>query len=477
MAEKKGGAYENPQLLYGADNVSLMMATMRRYRENNARNFDQLRLAMKARADKVRENRAFMEKGMSGYNKAYLDAKGALSQFQAGVKDKKESLNIGVQINNILLAKGKELNKRLTDIGANGSQQAVSFATNEIIAEINALKTQLTNVYNAHAEWEAAKALPPGEKEAILSNSNPDLQLLFAKMEDGQENIIIQQDPTTKNWVLIPLDTEKDRKSMGEELDERMKSLENKRRSGGTAEDTQYNTALDREIKELEEEKDKIYDAATDTYKPEESYEKYRDGKEHYNYDPTIGVIEMANIQPIHGGSGNQYFAHAEEVEQEDFLERHNKLLQENPNLFGTYKFNQDGTLDFNDKAPTGASQGGQTYSSAQVADYYLNRGGVALLDSYLNEDNLDGQLESLIGSDVGEYYLDNAAKGGKGFVDFEDMTPEDKKDEIRYLMLNKILETNPKLYDKSDPNKLGVEANEDFTTATRANDNVEFNF
>lgn len=89
MAEKKGGAYENPQLLYGADNVSLMMATMRRYRENNARNFEQLRLAMKARADKVRENRAFMEKGMSGYNKAYLEAKGALSQFQAGVKDKK----------------------------------------------------------------------------------------------------------------------------------------------------------------------------------------------------------------------------------------------------------------------------------------------------------------------------------------------------------------------------------------------------
>ena len=147
---QKGGAYENPGLLYGPDNVAIMAQTMSRYRQSMAQSRESLEYILRQRSQKIRDGRKWKSSNMSGYEDAYAEAKTALSKFQAKSKDRGENLAMTNQINNALKVVGENLNARLTEIGQNGSQAEISRATQEAISEVNALKSQLTSFNEAY---------------------------------------------------------------------------------------------------------------------------------------------------------------------------------------------------------------------------------------------------------------------------------------------------------------------------------------
>ena len=305
------------------------------------------------------------------------------------------------------------------------------------------------------------------------------MQLLFQRLDDGQDNIILQQDPTNKNWLFIPLETEEDRKASLDPLQKRKEALEKKLSADASNNPTDKDKAIQREINEI--------DVKIGDLRPVDEYGDYRgkegevtkdyetkDSQGRYVYDQTIGIVDLAALEKSPGKNGAYFQKSTGNEEQAAFIEGHKTLLTENPDLFGGYRFDKDDNLEFVPDmevpvdAPTSGKQTGITHNKAQIADFYLNKAqGQALLDSYINTENLDGQLESLIGGDSGEYYLENNLLGqdlaDDAFVDIASMTDEQKKDEIRRFMLQQILGTTRKLYAKGDATKLGKEANEDF--------------
>jgi len=409
---QKGGAYENPQLLFGPDNVALMAQTMSRYRESMANSREMLEYALKKRSDKIRQGRKFKSDNMSGYESAYTEAKGALAKFQANSRDKGENLAMTNQINNALRVVGENLNNRLTEIGQNGSQADISRATSDAISEVNALKNQLTTFNEAYTEWKEYKDLAPGEPNSLLATSNPQLQLLFQRLDDGQDNIILQQDPTNKNWLFIPLEMEEDRENKEAPLNKRWDDLANQLSDDWQNNPTERDKIILREQTEINE---KILDLRAvdkyDTYRSKEgdvtSSYNTEDPKGGYVYDQTIGIVDLAALEKTPGKTGSYFQKSTGNEEQAAFIEGHNTLLTENPGLFGGYRFDKDDNLEYVPDmevpvdAPVSGKQTGITHNKAQIADFYLNKAqGQALLDSYIDTENLDGQLESLIGGD-----------------------------------------------------------------------------
>ena len=74
-----------------------------------------------------------------------------------------------------------------------------------------------------------------------------------------------------------------------------------------------------------------------------------------------------------------------------------------------------------------------------QIVDYYMNREGASMINAYINEDNLEGQLEGLLGGDADMYYDNNMV--GNQYVDFGNMTPAMMKSEISRIMVQNIVD------------------------------------
>ncbi len=137
--------------------------------------------------------------------------------------------------------------------------------------------------------------------------------------------------------------------------------------------------------------------------------------------------------------------------------------MQKNPNLFASkVQQRKDGetTLVESSLAPSSSDTSKEKmYDKGQIADYYLNRDGKILLDTYINENNLEGQLEGLIGGYADDYYMENPLQTGE-FKDFNGMSAEEMKSEIKYFMLQNLFDSMPDFYDTSTPGGLGNELN-----------------
>ena len=464
-----GNAYENPGQLYGPENVALMAQTMSRYRQQMAQSQEMLSAALQRRRKQVKENRNYMDRVASPFSEAYAEAKTALSSFTSKVEDSKEGLGMQNQIQNALKVVGDKLNTTLNEIGPNGSALELQTATADAVSQVQALKQQLESLTLAHQEWSGSKNLAPGDPNAILASSDPQLQLLFQRMDNGRDDIILQQDPANPmNWLFVPLTTDEDIKKESERNAPVLEELEKKKAEA--IKDGKDVTAIDERIKRLT---DKNARTAGD-YSEYYDDEGQRTDKE-YKYDQTIDIVELGKIYKQGIETGGNYFKHVDETPKNEFIEQHEQILTDNPNAFASKtQERKDGktTLKDSSLAPSGSDASNvRMYDKGQIADYYLNKGGKLLLDTYLNEDNLEGQLEGLIGGYADDYYMENSLQTGE-FKDFNNMSANEMKNEIKYFMLQNLFDTMPDFYDTSTEGGLGKQLNtggiEAFNTANQ---------
>jgi hypothetical protein len=472
----QGGAYENPMQLYSTDNVTVMAQTMARYRQSMAQSQEVLMDALKARTARVKSNREFMDRAMTPYGKAMAEAKTALSNFDQKMKGNKESLNMANQINNALNQEAKVLQKKLDEIGPNGSMAEIQAMTSEAIAIASNLKSNLTSMTEAYQEWKAAQSLPPGEKDAILANSNPQLQLLFSKMDNGEEDIILQKDPATNDWVFIPLENESDinlKKSQYQEKGTltKLEAQETKLNTDiGNATDQTKKAALQKRLDTVKGKIDKVK-----SYETKEAVDYDEASKEGYKYDQTIGIVSLGDIEKQSGGTGGNYFRHVEDADNNALYDQHDQLKKD-----GAFQMFQRSGDDFiNAQAPAASAEevdinGRLIANKAQIADYYENKAGSQLIDSYIIEDNLSGQLEGLLGGYADDYYDNNTVNGE--YVDFDNMSPMQMKGEVRRLIIQGIVDREGVAYNtETDSQTLGKTAQTSMGITPNTNSQITF--
>ena len=206
------GAYANPEILYNAQNAQLAANTVQSFRQslgNSLDRFVQLKQQQHQELEAKKKKRAQQIGAASAsFNDQYLKAKAASDKFTGSIAGSgdKEVLNMSSQIQNALYSVGEKLNADIESLGPDASQFKIDQLTADAIAEVTRLKTDMENLYGAYQEYEAAKDLDPGDPKAILGNSNPEMQLLFEKLDDKQDNVILSQDPSNGHWILIPVE-------------------------------------------------------------------------------------------------------------------------------------------------------------------------------------------------------------------------------------------------------------------------------
>ena len=209
------GAYANPEVLYNAQNTQLAMNTINQYRQNMASSLDAFVKHKQAQQERIvkrnEKRRAQMDSASKSFYDKYIDAKSAADKFTSSIgQDNKEALNMANQIQRALYQVGEELNRKITEAGPDVSQMQIDQYTADAIANVTSLKTDLTNMYAAYEEYKEAKDLDPSDPRALLPNSNPQMQDLFAKLDDGEDNVILQKDASNGHWILIPVAADQD---------------------------------------------------------------------------------------------------------------------------------------------------------------------------------------------------------------------------------------------------------------------------
>ncbi len=205
------GAYANPAVLYNAQNSQIAANTVASYRQNlasNLQNFVKIKQGQQQElAARKKKRQQQMGSASASFNDQYIKAKNSADKFTSSIKGtgKKESLNMANQIQNTLYSVGEKLSKDIELLGPDASQFKIDQLTADAITEVTRLKNDMDNLFAAYQEYEIAKDLDPGDPKAILGNSNPQMQLLFDKLDDQEDNVILQQDPSNGNWVLIPV--------------------------------------------------------------------------------------------------------------------------------------------------------------------------------------------------------------------------------------------------------------------------------
>jgi len=452
----QGGAYENPQQLFSTDNVTVMMQTMARYRQDMAMNQEKLIEAIRSRKKRVKANREFTEKAMTPYGEAMSEAKTALQAFDQKLKGDKESLNMKNQIDNALDQEAKRLKEQISK--PNLSMPEIQALTSESIAIANNLKTDFTNLMAAYEEWKSAQGIPPGEDGHIPAGSNPQLQLLFQKMDSREDDIILQQDPTTKEWVFIPLENESDISKKKKEYAEKgTKDELIKQKEKLTADlaaldtnDSNYNEkskAINDRIATVEGKINRV--TSYDNKKPEDYDEQKKkisdetEANKGYAFDKDIGIVILGDIAKIYNknNTGN-FFKHTEVGTESNLYKQHDQLKKDG--AFQMYQRSGEGFTKANlamaDKGDGEDDLGNKLMADkSQIVDYYMNKAGKSMINAYINEDNLEGQLEGLLGGDADVYYDNNMV--GNQYVDFGNMTPAMMKSEISRIMVQNIVD------------------------------------
>ena len=206
------GAYANPEILFDAQNVQLAANTVSSWRNNLSKNLENFTQLKKDQYNRIVANnerrRSQLDSASKSFNQQYIQAKNEADKFTSSLRGsgEKEAFNMSNQIQKALYEVGKKLNQQITDAGPDVSQFQIDQYTANAINEVTRLKNDMTNLYTAYTEYEAAKDLDPADPKALLANSNPEMQELFKKLDDKQDNVILSQDPSNGHWVLIPVD-------------------------------------------------------------------------------------------------------------------------------------------------------------------------------------------------------------------------------------------------------------------------------
>ena len=206
------GAYANPEILFDAQNVQLAANTVSSWRNNLSKNLENFTQLKKDQYNRIVANnerrRSQLDSASKSFNEQYIQAKNEADKFTSSLRGsgEKEAFNMSNQIQKALYEVGKKLNQQITDAGPDVSQFQIDQYTANAINEVTRLKNDMTNLYTAYTEYEAAKDLDPSDPKALLANSNPEMQELFRKLDDKKDNVILSQDPSNGHWILIPVE-------------------------------------------------------------------------------------------------------------------------------------------------------------------------------------------------------------------------------------------------------------------------------
>ena len=206
------GAYANPEILFDPQNVQLAANTVSSWRNNLSKNLETFTKIKQDQYNRIvqrnEKRRSQLDSASKSFNEQYIQAKNEADKFTSSLKGSgKDILSMSNQIQNALYKVGEDLNRKITEAGPDVSQFQIDQYTANAINEVTRLKNDMTNLHAAYTEYKEAQDLDPSDPRALLANSNPQMQELFAKLDDNEDNVILQQDPSNKHWILIPIRT------------------------------------------------------------------------------------------------------------------------------------------------------------------------------------------------------------------------------------------------------------------------------
>lgn len=377
--------YRDPQAYYTAANAQIAARTSASRRANLTQSLDKFAAFQRARMEEVnarnKERKTQTTNAANSFSTEYRKAKAEADKFAQSVQGE-EGSNMGAQIRNALVQIGEELNNNIQDLAENASQFEINQLTDDAIVKVQRLREDLTTLYAGYEEYQAQKDMDPSEVGKIISSFNPELQLLYEKLDNDENDVILQMNPKNGHWLFIPI--KKDEETF-KVLKEGMELV------GDEIKDSDGNVVGQKGDAQF-------YKSGEDLYQHVLSGAKDLE----YNVDDSTGIIDGTSL--TQRANENEMFkkviGHKEDVNDitgvvKDLYSSGRFQSVDNQ---GNVKKTEKGLPKSKKKEEANQNIATRSYLDREMAyDYLMNDPeGISYMDTYIDNDNIDGQLQGL---------------------------------------------------------------------------------
>ncbi len=414
-------SYENPAAYFSAADAMAARGSRRRNTAGSLADFISKRQqrigALKASRKQNREQKA------SGFWQEYQNSiadldkmKSSLTRGMSGKKNEARELEI-LAFNNQITAQlakiGKELSAKLGGPeGDDMTEQEIQQLIGSSLGRVKKLHETITHFTAAADEY--YNAPKDGRSNAILSSSNPELQMLFDKLQDDEINLVINEDESG-DFNFIPLS-----KSVG-------------------IKNTDYvdfdNDGQISPEEKLEAVQQFMSDPANDVYKIDPN------GEISYNHVETIGPINASGIAAnFKKGDKATYFNTIGDLKtlHKDFDQAFNAWWQTHGNSIQQISPSDDGKTvvpsDFRPRDETvkgsmaSVKPSDQRFNNlAQVEALLASPAGEELFQAFLGSPTLESDLAGWLQEDI----------------DLEGKTLQEMQDMLQLQLTDRVLNYN----------------------------------
>jgi len=430
-------SYENPAAYFTAADARAAQGSRQRstptsFLEYAAQRKNQIAALKKGRQEKrdvkssnfwseYQKTKSDLEKMNSALGKTKSGQKGGKTVGGGATAQETELLAFNNQITAQLSKIGEELAQKLSGPGADDmTEQQIQDLIGSSMGRVQSLHDTIT--YFTAAAEEYYNAPKDGRSNSILSSSNPQMQLLFDKLQDDEINLIVTEDPNG-DWNFIPMD---------------------KQYVPGKVPDT-YDIDGDHRISP-EERLQYVTEWMADPNN--NMYTENPDGSVSYNHVEDLGVINASDIgKKFKNGQSSTFFQTVGDLKtlQKDFdaaynqwFTTHGKGLQRvQPTADGSEMkvapfVGADGSSTV---VGASAKPGAQSWNNEQqLAALLDSEAGDELFDAFLASETLESDLSGWMQKDY----------------DFGQKTAKELKAELKTILKNRALTLNPNPYQES---------------------------
>ncbi len=377
--------YRDPQAFYTAQNAQIAARTSNSARASLTSSLEKFAQIKQARIKEANERKKArntqVASAAADFSTEYRAAKLSADQFAQSVQGQ-EGSNMGAQIKNALVQVGSQLNENISNLGENASQFEINQLTDDAIVQVQKLKNDLTTLYEGYQEWQEQKDMSETEVGKIITSFNPELQNLYEKLDNGENDVILQMNPANGNWLFIPI--EKDQETFKVLKDDY-------ERVGSEIHDANGDVVTD--DPSLYKQGDELYRAIQKGAKNLE-----------YNVDDSTGIIDATDLtqRASEGEMFKTVIGHSEDVEglkgsiEELYNAGRFRSVDEQGNV--TQDNKGTGPVSQQRKKNENKNLSNRNYLDRDlVYNYYMNDPeGISYMNTYIDNDNLDGQLQGL---------------------------------------------------------------------------------